>query len=215
LYLKITDTNLSIKLINKQQDTIYVVKAPEPPRFNPFFSSSEISYEERTCLLDAMLGEQGGETDYEKITFLFFFDAQSKRFGRGYCEEFYAIEGGGARRYSATSRHHLNRIANKKKKVEFIKHNLQIINDFLDGKLLPDEVQTAVTTTTNCLQTSFSKSNKAPSWHKDYLITQIRVGNTIYSRYDWSRKNGFWRELRYMDLDWVDVASYGSILKSS
>lgn len=140
--------------------------------------------EDSECLYNSMIGELAGESEYEKITHLFFFDSQSKKHGKGYCHEFNSRAGGGALRWTSNTKYHLDKVKQTisiKKEKEF----RQIIMNFYSGKYCPDDIQKKVMTMNHCLIRSlFNNKNPSKWWNKkrlDYVLTN----KVAYTYHKW------------------------------
>lgn len=151
--------------------------------------TSNLETNQSMALLDYVEAEFMTGTDYEKKTAMFFFDSQAKKHNNDYVKEWHSRAMGGAKRYSGNSKAFLKKLRGHP--IYEIKKiwdkNIRLVLDFSVGKIEPDATQHKVMGMTNYITIELAKK-KMPKWSKYYLVDFIIIGDTIYMKCDWSKR---------------------------
>ena len=143
-------------------------------------SIEKYSKKDKDCLLNVLFGEVYGNDYKEKVALLTYFTKEAKNNNKTFCQEWNTIAAGGAMKYSSNNKKDIIRIkSNHKSDVE---NHKQFINDFLNGKIKPNE---KIKNMTNFLTIDLFKSKKCPIWARkatDYII----IDKTIYIKSDYN-----------------------------
>lgn len=136
------------------------------------------------CLYNSMIGELASESDYEKITHLFFFDAQTKKHGKGYCYEFNTRAGGGALRWTSNTDYHIKEVR-KTINPETEKRFREIVMNFYLGKYCPDETQKKVMQMNHCLLRDLFNNKNPNRWWNKNLVDYVLTDKMAYTLHRW------------------------------